>query len=150
MTTGAADSVFVDTNVLVYRAISQAPLHTEAITAMEARYNAGLRLWTSRQVLGEYLADLSRPQPFTNPLPAPVLVSDVRQFESRFRVAEDSPAVTARLLDLLQQFTVGGKQVHDANIVATMLVHGIPRLLTANAADFMRFSSVIAVEPLAP
>ena len=57
--------------------------------------------------------------------------------------------VTAKLLDLLLQFPSGGKQVHDANIVATMLVHGVPKLLTHNTADFARFSSVIEVLPLA-
>jgi hypothetical protein len=35
--------------------------------------------------------------------------------------------------------------VHDANMVATMLVHGETRLLTFNEADFRRFSSVIDI-----
>ncbi len=34
---------------------------------------------------------------------------------------------------------MGGRQVHDANIVATMLAHGETRLLTANRSDFRRF-----------
>jgi len=41
-----------------------------------------------------------------------------------------------------------GKQVHDANLVATMLVHGVTRLLTFNVADFRRFGAVIALEPV--
>jgi hypothetical protein len=56
---------------------------------------------------------------------------------------------TDRLLDLLQQFPTGGKQVHDANIVATMLVHNIPARLTHNTDDFARFAGVITVVPLA-
>ena len=43
---------------------------------------------------------------------------------------------------------VGGKQVHDANIVATMLARGVTRLLTFNAADFRRFEPL--VELIAP
>ena len=39
----------------------------------------------------------------------------------------------------------GGKQVHDANIVATMLAHGERRLLTFNGADFRRFEPMIEV-----
>lgn len=39
-------------------------------------------------------------------------------------------------------------QVHDANIVATMLAYGIPRLLTHNVDDFKRFAHLIAVLPL--
>ena len=38
---------------------------------------------------------------------------------------------------------MGGKQVHDANIVATMLANGVTPLLTFNAADFRRFGSRI-------
>lgn len=38
---------------------------------------------------------------------------------------------------------MGGKQVHDANIVATMLAHGERRLLTFNIRDFRRFSAHI-------
>lgn len=42
-------------------------------------------------------------------------------------------------------FPTRGKQVHDANLVATMLVHGVTRLLTFNAADFRRFGTLIEV-----
>ena len=45
-------------------------------------------------------------------------------------------------------FEIAGKQVHDANIVATMLVHGITQVLTHNITDFARFSSLITVLPL--
>ena len=42
-------------------------------------------------------------------------------------------------------FAFGGKQVHDANIVATMIAHGETRLLTFNESDFRRFGSLIEV-----
>jgi predicted nucleic acid-binding protein len=48
------------------------------------------------------------------------------------------PAVRARLLDLLSAYPVGGKPVRDANIVATMLAHGITRLPIFDVADFRR------------
>ena len=41
-----------------------------------------------------------------------------------------------------------GKQVHDCNIVATMLANGIPRLATRNPTDFKRFASLITVVPV--
>ena len=43
------------------------------------------------------------------------------------------------LASLCREVPVAGKQVHDANIVATMLAHGERRLLTSNAKDFRRF-----------
>ena len=38
--------------------------------------------------------------------------------------------------------------LHDANIVATMQVYDIKRLLTHNMRDFARFSSLITILPL--
>ena len=75
-----------------------------------------------------------------------VALERVRFFAQRFWVVEDGPEVRARLLQLLAAYRVAGKQVHDANLVATMLAHGITRLLTFNAADFNRFADIITVE----
>jgi hypothetical protein len=66
----------------------------------------------------------------------------------RFQVANVDDRETVRLLQLLTQFQIGGKQVHDANIVATMLGHGIDQVLTHNVNDFVRFSPWITVLPL--
>ena len=58
---------------------------------------------------------------------------------------DDGPAVWDQLMILTRTFAFGGKQLHDANIVATMLAHGETRLLTFNAADFRRFGALIEV-----
>ena len=71
-------------------------------------------------------------------------------FVDRFQMAEDNLRVTERLLALMEQFPIGGKQVHDANIVATMQVYGIRQLLTHNTKDFSRFSQLITILPLEP
>jgi predicted nucleic acid-binding protein len=148
MTIGSSSPVFLDTNVLVYASERQASLHQQALNAINAFYNTGIPLWISRQVMREYIATLTRPQMFANPQPIARLVADVRQFENRFHVAEDGPYVTQVLLALVQQIPTGGKQIHDANIVATMQAHGIIRLFTHNTADFARFSAHITVVPL--
>ncbi len=62
--------------------------------------------------------------------------------------AEDGPLVTSNLLGLLTTFSIGGKQIHDASIVATMQFQGLRRILTDNVADFKRFQSLITVIPL--
>lgn len=148
MTNGGGNRIFLDTNVLVYANAERAPLHQTALQTIQHLAAEGSELWISRQVLREYLATLSRPQEFSNPLLAAELIADVHYFQSRFRVAEDGSHVTEQLLKLLEQITIGGKQVHDANIVATMLAHGIPSLLTHNTDDFTRFSGLITVLPL--
>ena len=141
-------SVFVDTNILVYASIPETPLHSVALDVVQTLERTGKALWVSRQILREYVATLTRPQTFGGSIPVALVVEEVSQFESRFRVAEDNAQVTASLLALIQQVLVGGKQVHDANIVATMQAYGIEQLLTHNTIDFERFAALITVLPL--
>jgi len=148
MTTLGGSSVFLDTNVLVYATIDQAPLHAVARAVLNGLNQAGTELWVSRQVLREYLAVLSRPQSFTDPLSHPQLVNAVRQFSEQFQVADDVPSVTEHLLSLISQFAVRGRQIHDANIVATMRAYHIGTLLTHNEDDFSRFRGLIEILPL--
>jgi len=42
---------------------------------------------------------------------------------------------------------VMGVNVHDARLVAAMLVHGLTHILTFNTADFRRFSQITVVHP---
>jgi predicted nucleic acid-binding protein len=148
MASGGGEPVFVDTNVLIYANLARSPLHRVAQGRLTALDEQGIDLWSSRQVLREYLAAMTRRDDLTGDIPIASLVEDVRYFASRFHVAEDNPHVTERLLTLLEQVSVGGKQIHDANIVATMQVHGIRQLLTHNTDDFTRFSAFISILPL--
>jgi predicted nucleic acid-binding protein len=150
MATTAVEPVFVDTNNLIYAQQALSPFHAPATAKLHALASAGHPLWISRQVLREYLAVMSRPGMLTAPVPMASLVFDVQAFQRQFLVAEDGPIVTGCPLNLLASIPCAGKQVHDANIVATMLAHGIPKLLTHNVADFNRFAAHITVIPLIP
>ena len=143
MTNAVAESLFLDTNILVYANVNPSPFHQVALDAIQANEAAHTPLWISRQVLREYLATLARPRVG---IPITTLTAQVRRFESRFVIAEDGPEITAALLTLLEQ--VGHTQIHDTNIVATMRVYGIRRLLTNNVADFAPFAHLITVVPL--
>jgi len=143
-----AEPVFVDTNVLVYVSRPSAAQHGVAQAALTRLEGEGSALWVSMQVLREYLAAVTRPQLTSPGLPMTTAIADVRRFQAVFDVAEERPGVLDRLLDLLAAHQTSGRQVHDANIVATMLEHGIRRLLTFNVADFRRFARIINIEPL--
>ena len=145
---GDVDALFLDTNVLVYANVSESPLHQVALNAIQTYYDAEVELWISRQILREFMAVLTRPQTFAQPQPISKITKRVRFFERHFRMAEDSHDITERLLALMEQIPIGGKQVHDANIVATMQVYGIHHLLTHNVRDFERFAESITILPL--
>jgi predicted nucleic acid-binding protein len=150
MATVTVDRWFIDANVLVYAALTHHPLYGTAIARLLALWGAGAELWISRQVMREYLAAMTRPGQYTGTIPVASLIGDVQRFERTYVVAEDRAAVTANLLTLLSTIQVGGKQVHDANIVATMQAYGVPNLLTHNVADFTRYGTLITVVPLVP
>lgn len=139
---------FLDTNVLLRATLPTMPLHHEAVDLIAVQRARGGSLWISRQVIREYIAVVTRPQTFLIPLAVAEVTIQVQTFERLFIVADDTAWVTAHLLALLQEHPNGGKQVHDANIVATMLAHNIPTLLTQNVDDMWRFVGKIAIVPL--
>jgi predicted nucleic acid-binding protein len=134
----------VDTNVLIHSTASASPHHLRARAAL-AQFRAQGSVAVTRQVLREYLAATTRPQSWSRALTLAEATADTDSFIRRFAVLEDGPAVWGELMTLTRSFAFGGKQVHDANIVATMLAHGETRLLTFNDADFRRFGSLIDV-----
>ena len=133
---------FVDTNVLVYAAAKGAPLGARARAGLDALATREQRS-LSRQVLREYLAVMTRPQTWSNPLPLRQALADAELLSQRFTILEDGPRVWSELAALGQHHSFAGRQVHDANIVATMLAHKERRLLTFNHADFQRFTGLI-------
>jgi len=141
-----AKPLFIDTNVLVYANVLTAPLHEPALNAIKNAHEANRPLWISRQVMREFIAARTRPQTFSQPSAMPVVAERIRYFEDHFHIADDTAVVSQQLLELMATHETGGKQVHDANIVATMLSYNIPSLLTHNARDFQRFSDVIKIE----
>jgi predicted nucleic acid-binding protein len=135
---------FVDTNLLVYAAARGAPFRDRARTAL-AGAAAGEPLSLSRQIMREYLAVMTRQQTWGKPLTLTEAMADAAAIVQRFVILEDGPSVWNQLIQLSRVYSFGGRQVHDANVVATMLAHGERRLLTFNEADFRRFSALIEV-----
>lgn len=136
--------MFVDTNVLVYASAVGAPMRAQARAAL-ARAATSERLRLSRQVLREFVAVITRQQAWARAQSAADAASAVALLARDFEVLEDGPIVWDTLLELCQKVDFGGKQVHDACIVATMLAHGETRLLTFNTSDFYRFQKYISL-----
>jgi len=147
-TTADNRRVFIDTNILIYASINKSPFYQPAQNALRNLEQEEAELVISRQVLREYLASMSRPNTLTKELPRTSIIQDIRTFEEDFTVLNDGPEVTAKLLELAESIDVSGKQIHDANIAATMLVNDVFELLTHNVSDFKRFRQYIKVSPL--
>ena len=135
--------MFIDTNVFVPARSVQAPASALARAALVRAHESGEPMRVSRQVMREYLSTMTRPQVWSDPLSMTEALNDVAWLGTTFEVLEDGPHVTDMLAALCREVPVAGKQVHDANIVATMLAHGERRLLTFNDSDFRRYGERI-------
>ena len=135
--------MFLDTNLFIPARFDAAPAHALARAALNRAERSGEVMRISRQVMREYLAAATRPQAWSAPLPMASALADLSWMEETYEVLEDGPEVMGALAGLCREIPMGGKQVHDANIVATMLAHGERRLLTFNIRDFHRFAAHI-------
>jgi len=145
--TTADSALFVDTNILVYTTDTLSSWHELAKNRLQAARHRGDHLVISPQILREYIATATR-SVIGAPAPMSQILANVADFRRTFALVEETDAVMTELVALLGQVAVAGKQVHDTNIVATMLAHGIRRLLTNNETHFNRFSAWITVVPL--
>ena len=137
--------MFIDTNVFVNSRIPNAPGHEIATQRLTRAIQSDEPLRISRQILREYLSVVTRPQPWSAGIARDEALEDVNKLSAGFEILEDGPMVTASLVALIREVPIGGSQVHDANIVATMLVHGERRLLTLNTANFRRYGDRIVL-----
>lgn len=140
--------MFLDTNVLVMARFQAAPGHAIARERVQRAGQSGDALRISRQVLREYLATVTRPQSWSAPVPMDAALADMVALQAGFEILEDGPRATEMLTRLCRDVAVAGRQIHDANIVATMLAHGERRLLTFNGRDFRRYGARIELIPV--
>lgn len=146
MATRVADRLVVDTNVLLAASDTGRAEYARAREVLDEWPAQGTTLYTSGQVLREYLAVATRAEAENGlGLSRGDAVANVRALRGRLRLLEENEKVTERLLGLVDAVACTGKQVHDANVVATMLVHGIDTLATSNVDDFARFDRQVTV-----
>ncbi len=139
---------FVDTNILLRAFVTEMQLHGEANELLKHLLSEDAELWINGQVIREFIVQVTHPRTLIVPLTIAQVVTEVNAFKPIFSIADETAAVREKLLELLEEYPTAGKQVHDANIVATMLAYGIETLITLNTADMKRFSDKIKLVSL--
>lgn len=66
-------------------------------------------------------------------------------FVEAFPIVSEDTKVIRELRRIASKYAVLGKQIHDANVVATAVRHGLRSVLTLNTRDFRRFAGEIDV-----
>jgi predicted nucleic acid-binding protein len=128
----AADLAYPSGRVMLYTNVLLAVTdrlragHREALGVFRTWPGAGTGLCISGQIVREYIAVATRPVDANGlGLTVPAALSNVRAFRQRAMLVFESSAGFNRLMHLLADADCADKRVHDANIVATMLAHGI-------------------------
>jgi predicted nucleic acid-binding protein len=130
----------VDTNVFLAATDQGRAEHLEALAVVNDWPGQGTVLYTNGQILREYLVVATRPIAQNGlGLPQSDALTNVNAIRGRTRLLAEDRKVSDRLLALVGEVPCAGKQIHDANVVATMLVHGVESLVTINVTNFARF-----------
>lgn len=138
----AAELWLLDTNVLVAVVDADRDSHAEAVRLFDDRRPLAL----TPQILREFMVVASRPREVNGlGLTPKQAAANATAFASSAVTLEEDHRVALRLRQLVDHHHVAGKQIHDANVVATALVHGVRKLVTANPRDFERFGDLIEI-----
>lgn len=137
-----------DTNILLRLLEPNDPEYSLVRAAVDALLAREERLCFVSQNLIEFWNVCTRPVA-KNGLGLTIAETDerARLIESRLTLLADNERVHAEWRRLVVAHSVAGVQVHDARLVAAMLVHGVANLLTLNDRDFSRYTDVKAIHP---
>lgn len=138
----------VDTNILLRSIAPAHTMNTVAVQALTMLREQGNQLCIISQNLIEFWSVYTRPRERNGlgrtPAEAAVAVNQLKAF---FPLLLDTTAIYPEWERLVTTHAVSGVNVHDARLVAAMLVHGLTHILTFNTSDFARFSEIAAVDP---
>lgn len=141
------NAVFIDTNVLLYAFSEHSPFCAKARSRLDALYETGSELWISAQVVREFCSAITRKDWHPQPVGHRVLEQYANQLLTDFCLAYDNEQVARELIRLIAEFELSGKRIYDANLVATMLVCGIPAILTNDVEHFRTYEPRISILP---
>ena len=142
----------VDTNVLLRFSRLRNPRYQISRDAVHKLEADGHQLQTTSQNFAEFWNVSTRPTERNGFGRTPVETDELLQdLEKAFSLLPDSTDVYCEWRRLVVKYEVLGVQVHDARLVASMIVHKVTRILTFNVTDFERYESekIVAVNPAA-
>ena len=135
--------LFLDTNILLIATDESRPHHRFARKVIATHNRSGIHLGVSGQIIREYLVVATRVSEANGLGLGPnEALSNVEVFGQRLVFFDETEAVSNELRLLIGSCELTGKRIHDANVVATMLTHGLSKLITENKGDFSVFSDI--------
>jgi predicted nucleic acid-binding protein len=141
-------AILIDTNLLLRSVQPEHPMHGSAVRALAALMEREEPLAISIQNVAEFWNTATRPES-NNGLGYSIEEArdEVLKLEEFFEILHEGADSYAAWKALVIENRVSGVRVHDARLVALMMVHGIRQIVTFNAADFTRYAGIDVVHP---
>ena len=138
----------LDTNVLLRALDRQHPMYRIARRAIVALRRQNYRLSVTTQNLIEFWAVATRPVDAKGlGMSVQWTVAQLTRIKHFLSILPDAADTFPEWERIVAQHQVSGKQVHDARLVAAMMVHRVTHILTFNTADFTRYTEITVVQP---
>jgi predicted nucleic acid-binding protein len=141
--------IAIDTNVLVGAIQTFDPAARAAARgAVKALHRRAEQLVCFPQNLVEFWTAATRPAQVNGLGFTPEQAARyVDRFQTLLRLLPEAPETFPIWRNLVLKHRVSGIQVHDARIVAAMLVHQVQAILTFDLNDFKRYPGIIVIHP---
>ncbi len=138
----------LDTNILLRSIDTAQPMNADAVNAITVLRDRGEQIYIVPQNLIEFWNVCTRPIE-RNGLGRNVTQAEaeINHLKMLFPLLLDTQTIYQEWERLVVTHSVMGVNVHDARLVAAMLVHGLTHILTFNISDFARYSEITAVHP---
>ncbi len=140
----------VDTNLLLRSVEASHPMYMDATNAISSLLKQGEHLYIVPQNLIEFWNVYTRPVE-RNGLGHNLAEAEaeINRLKAFFPLLLDMEAIYEEWEKLVVKYAIRGVNVHDARLVAAMLVHGLTHILTFNVGDFMRYTEITTIHPKA-
>ena len=135
--------IAIDTNILVYASRRDSPFHVPA-QALAKELAEGQASWALPWAcLHEFFAVVTSGRFYDPPTTSETALRQIAAWldSPSLVLLAEGPAHFDALRQLLTDSSSAGSRVHDANIAAICIQHGVSELLTADR-DFSRFHGV--------
>lgn len=139
----------VDTNVLVYALYADSSHHHAAQTVVERALDVNAGYFVTPQVLFELFSVVTNPRRVTVPMATEEAIETIDVLLGRpgIQLLPVQTDVVARCMRLCRERRITGRRIFDVQLAASMLCHGIKRIITFNKADFERIEGIEVVVP---
>ncbi|MBV8205441.1 MAG: PIN domain-containing protein [Acidobacteria bacterium] len=138
----------LDTNILVYAEMKNAPQHTRALEVLQGLAQGPAAWAIPWPCIYEMLRVITHPRAFRVPIAPETALQDVKAIlaSPSLILLSETPLHVEILEQVVLQAGAKGNLMHDAHIVALCLEHGATELITADR-DFARFRGLRITNP---